>query len=69
MFYMIQTHLSENNRQNLSYPNKKVEQNGIKISFTTKIRIVNYLKEVKLNQIGFALTWDIEKFLNRLFSI
>jgi len=43
MFYMIQTHLSENNRQNLSYPNKKVEQNGIKIRFTTKIRIVNYL--------------------------
>lgn len=43
MFYMIQTYLSENNRQNLPYPNKDVEQNGIKFRFTTKIRIVNYL--------------------------
>lgn len=43
IFYMIQTHLSENNRQNLTYLNKEVEQNGIKIRFTTKIKIVNNL--------------------------
>ena len=66
VFFMIQTH-AQWKQENHAYPNTELEQNGIRIRFTTKIRLVNKIHNVKLSQIGFASTKDMRQSISRLF--